>query len=598
MGENVRMRGFYVIPAPAVAHDRPQISWYPNYTDMPTAPYLLLFGPACAVLLILIWREARRQRFSGDSVAAAMAACAAGAVIGSKILMFDFHDAQYGEKTFLGAVVGGMLTLALVGKVLRFDARAFDVPMIPILWAAAIGRVGCFVAGCCHGVATTLPWGVSYAPGSAAFRHQVVDGVIGAGAAASLAVHPTQLYESALDVALAVLLTRQGRRFRRPGSLALAGAVGIMAIRFLVDPLRATAVPALGLTMVQWTTLAVAVGCAIALTLRERRATVDGTHVPVVPWGETRAPALVLATVATLLLATRGWLTPLESMVVTFVLCTSAIIVARAMAPRLAFAGPALGFAAFIPMQLQDTVPSATPDSLTGNLYYALGGSAMIGGFEVITEDCEGNTTSRTKHRYKVAGISAEVRKETQPGVGSGFRVTAFNGQDNADRPIRYTTPQPGEAPGVARTYPISGVTAALEFDARYLGITAGVTGGKWSDTYEPPYFLVNGDPLIESQLMPVVGLRLGRKTGLHGEIGFNTHTPAPTPGPIARVGLAFGDTTGTQAFRIGVTEIGAYAGARLLSNNGFEFEPFVMLDGDRAFQFGAGVKKRFSRGR
>src|SRR5689334_20655087 len=112
---------------------------------MHTLPYVYGFAPAVALILVLIWREAARVGLRRERVAAAMAACAAGAVIGSKVLMLDFHAAQYGEKTFLGAVVGGMLTLAIVARVLRFHATAFDVPVLPVLWGAAIGRVGCFL---------------------------------------------------------------------------------------------------------------------------------------------------------------------------------------------------------------------------------------------------------------------------------------------------------------------------------------------------------------------------------------------------------------------------------------------------------------------
>src|SRR5829696_3472413 len=104
---------------------------------MQTLPYVYGFAPAVTLILVLIWREAARVGFRRERVAAAMAACAAGAVIGSKVLMFDFHAAQYGEKTFLGAVVVGVLTLAIVARVLRFDTRAFDVPVLPVLWGAS-----------------------------------------------------------------------------------------------------------------------------------------------------------------------------------------------------------------------------------------------------------------------------------------------------------------------------------------------------------------------------------------------------------------------------------------------------------------------------
>ena len=46
-----------------------------------------------------------------------------------------------------------------------------------VMVGAAIGRVGCFMEGCCHGVPTSVPWAVTFDP-------------------AHGPVHPTQLYDS------------------------------------------------------------------------------------------------------------------------------------------------------------------------------------------------------------------------------------------------------------------------------------------------------------------------------------------------------------------------------------------------------------------
>src|SRR5207247_1843128 len=111
---------------------------------------------------------------------------------------------------------------------------------------------GCFLAGCCHGLPTTLPWGVTYARGTSAFNEQVAAGWIAPSAATTLPIHPTQLYESALDIVVALVLLRLRPRFGQPGSLALAGGIGVSFVRFVVEPMRATAVPtAFGMTVVQ-----------------------------------------------------------------------------------------------------------------------------------------------------------------------------------------------------------------------------------------------------------------------------------------------------------------------------------------------------------
>jgi len=55
----------------------------------------------------------------------------------------------------------------------------------------AIGRLGCFAAGCCFGKPTNLPWGV-------VFTNRVANAI--SGTPLGVRLHPTQLYESAVEL--------------------------------------------------------------------------------------------------------------------------------------------------------------------------------------------------------------------------------------------------------------------------------------------------------------------------------------------------------------------------------------------------------------
>ncbi len=54
----------------------------------------------------------------------------------------------------------------------------------------AIGRLGCFSAGCCYGKPTHLPWGVTFTNPMAAYI---------SGTPLGIKLHPTQLYESLVE---------------------------------------------------------------------------------------------------------------------------------------------------------------------------------------------------------------------------------------------------------------------------------------------------------------------------------------------------------------------------------------------------------------
>lgn len=128
-----------------------------------------------------------------------------------------------GGITFIGGLIGGIISF-LVGYAIfrkKFQTRLVDIISIApccIIIAHAFGRVGCFFAGCCHGVETDSFLGVHFpkVPGK---------------------VHPTQLYEAIFLFALFTLcyLLFWKKNFKHNLSLYLI-AYGIF--RFFIEYLR------------------------------------------------------------------------------------------------------------------------------------------------------------------------------------------------------------------------------------------------------------------------------------------------------------------------------------------------------------------------
>lgn len=86
--------------------------------------------------------------------------------------------------------------------------------------AAALLRVGCFLAGCCYGKLTNMPWGVSFPVFSPAHRAQLYSGGIST-LLPPQAIHPTQLYEMFVAL-LASFLAWYALRKKMPDGLAAA----------------------------------------------------------------------------------------------------------------------------------------------------------------------------------------------------------------------------------------------------------------------------------------------------------------------------------------------------------------------------------------
>lgn len=108
-----------------------------------------------------------------------------------------------------GFVFYGSLIFAIPTAIWYF--RKYKLPLLPMLDLLAItaciihifGRMGCFMAGCCYGLPTDKPWGVTFTDEiSKAPLHQ--------------SLHPTQLYEIFLigSIMVVLLMFKRYQRFK------------------------------------------------------------------------------------------------------------------------------------------------------------------------------------------------------------------------------------------------------------------------------------------------------------------------------------------------------------------------------------------------
>jgi len=139
--------------------------------------------------------------------------------------------------------------------------RLFDGTCLMACVWHAFGRIGCLLAGCCHGSPTTLPWGIVFTNP----RSMVPPEWLG------VPLHPTQLIEAAGDVVLAFFLNRAFKREAGSGLTAALYFGCYCALRFAVEFLRCDTVPlALGLTAGQALGLGLIAAAGAMLVWRSR----------------------------------------------------------------------------------------------------------------------------------------------------------------------------------------------------------------------------------------------------------------------------------------------------------------------------------------
>src|SRR5262249_47698205 len=76
-------------------------------------------------------------------------------------------------------------------------------PGIP--FGYVVGRLGCFMAGCCYGIETHVPWAVTFTD---PFAHT------NAGTPLGVPLHPTQLYEAGSELLILIFLLTTEKRGR------------------------------------------------------------------------------------------------------------------------------------------------------------------------------------------------------------------------------------------------------------------------------------------------------------------------------------------------------------------------------------------------
>jgi phosphatidylglycerol:prolipoprotein diacylglycerol transferase len=112
-------------------------------------------------------------------------------------------EQTFGTITFLGGLAGGLLSFWLLMKFVYKQSGAqirkvLDVVIVGVVLAHAFGRIGCFFAGCCHGIPSEL-FGIAFPDGAySSLTYGIGTKVI-----------PTQLLESAFLFGLFFFLDRK-----------------------------------------------------------------------------------------------------------------------------------------------------------------------------------------------------------------------------------------------------------------------------------------------------------------------------------------------------------------------------------------------------
>ena len=199
--------------------------------------YGLLLAVAFLIAIQLFLMRGRARGLPEDRLSTLSLWLLVLAIIGGRLLFVATHWDEYKVDPLAifrlwegGLILYGGYALAIAGGIVY--VRRAGLPVWRVGDAAApsmaigvgIGRLGCFMNGCCYGVPTTLPWGIKFPPES--YSSAVFPGET---------LHPSQLYMSGAGFLLFFVLLALDRKRRFDGWLFWSYIAMDAALRFLID---------------------------------------------------------------------------------------------------------------------------------------------------------------------------------------------------------------------------------------------------------------------------------------------------------------------------------------------------------------------------
>lgn len=211
------------------------------------------YGVALALALLLaLWTAARLAKNDGlpsERIWDLGLWLLIAGLLGSKLLLFvvdeDYRanpmrffslDFLRSGGVYYGGFIGGFIALWFLIKRYKLPFWKVADALVPgVALGQAIGRQGCFAAGCCWGKPTDLPWGIHFT--EAGNKNTGVPIYDETGA--NLFLHPTQLYESFFMLGVFVLLYWLHGRKKFDGQILILYMILYPVFRFVNEIFRA-----------------------------------------------------------------------------------------------------------------------------------------------------------------------------------------------------------------------------------------------------------------------------------------------------------------------------------------------------------------------
>lgn len=459
--------------------------------DSPTPGifYIIFYVVAFFIGLLLLLREGQRRGYAMNLWMLTILSGFVFFVIGCKIFVFSHENwsefVRSGEvskvtgRSLIGGLLFGLGGIVLAVRWFRLPWTVLDSFALLIPVTLLFQRIGCFLAGCCYGTPTSLPWAVTYGEEYHAFHDHVAAGVADAAATQALPVHPVQLYEVAgciLIIMIVTWVTKTGL-FKADGSLLLFSTMLYGIVRFCDEFFRAAHMPlAMGLNKVQWLVALIAAFCLVMIVVAERKPATPGQSLRE---GNTfRSEFLFFLLIGGLYSVSWSVLDTLEVLALYPVMVFSTLSVLVSAFQHFTFPATRMAMGAMLMLSLSlmsQIAPEKERKNLEQHHYYTIAVDMLAGKHtlneELVGGDCDGNpsyTLASFQEKYVAGGLNVSRTdvygtRKLSYGIGSQIGKLEERGESNinSQREINFYA-----------------ITPYVRYDLNYFGIGGGVSIG------------------------------------------------------------------------------------------------------------------------
>ncbi len=214
------------------------------------------FGACLAVAIILCYfvmaRLGKPLGYTSDFISTLLTVLIVSGLIGARLFYVAEHLSFYavqpasifkiweGGLMFFGGLLVACASLVIFIRLQKKPlASVLDIIVTAVPLSHAIGRIGCFLNGCCYGRTSDSCVAVTFPHGSIPWSEQLREGLISADAAHALPVLPSQLFEAGLNFIIFIVMLLLFKRRRHPGSQVAAYMMMYSVARFILELSRA-----------------------------------------------------------------------------------------------------------------------------------------------------------------------------------------------------------------------------------------------------------------------------------------------------------------------------------------------------------------------